>query len=276
MAQAEQLSDDFPLIAFYYQVIKSFDFLYDEVLDRTDFHKLLDSLEDLLPHLSNYESSFALAKMSSIGIRCYMRNPNIFAPLLMDIYKIGTNYNAYKEEGAISERTFDNIVVTAGLQKEFEWAQQFITDHIHHFPPSSRKAAENLSRATLFFYEGKYAEASHILGAALKRRSVYNLRMHLLSIQCLLGLHLEVEPNLAGINQKKTQFSRMMYRQKSIKNIIPYLNFAKAVYQIAKLRSYEWDHPDFDKKLNNILSMENLHIKVSLRRQVDRARNNNK
>ena len=276
LKQAEQLSNDFPLIKFYYQIIKSFDILFDKELDRKDFHNLLDSLERLLPHLSVYESSFALAKMSSIGIRCYIRNQIIFAPLLMDVYKIGVTYNAYKEEGAISERAFDNIVVTAGLQKEFEWAQQFITDHIHHFPASSRKSAKNLSKATLFFYEGKYTEALNLLKEGLKRRSVYKMRMHVLSIQCHLGFHLEKQIELSVIRNKKEQFSKMIYRQKSVKNKTPYLNFAKAVYQIAKLRSFEWNHPDFDKKLNNILSTDNLHMKISLRKQVNRARNNKK
>ena len=273
LAQAEQLSNDFPLIKFYKHVINSFDTLFDAALSRNDFIYLLDLLHELLPNLPSIESSFALAKMSSIGIRCYIRNQIIFAPLLMDVYKIGATYNAYMEEGAISERAFDNIVVTAGIQKEFEWAQQFITDHIHHFPSDRKKAAENLSRATLFFYAGKYREAMHLLGKALKRRNVYELRIHILDTQCLLGFHLEQNNYLSVIQKKIIQFRRMIYRREAIKNKQPYLNFAKAVYQIAQLRSFDWDHPDFDKKLNNILSNDILHMKTALRNQVRRARN---
>jgi len=275
IAASESLSATYPLIKFYRDLILLQ--TKEDVLLPEDFEGILYQFEKYIIQMPTVESTFALAKINSVGARGYHQDGQNFAPLLFRLYKLAVNKELYLSNGSISDNLYMTIVGMAALNQEFEWAASFVKGHVELIPEDRRYSAELLGMASIAFHQEEYKKAISLTSDAKRLKDPYKIHIRLLELRCQLGYHLNFrERRLKHIRYAKIAFERMIRRRKGMKPAYKkgYINFSRALYEIAKLRSSEWKANNFDQKLEAVFEEYSpLLLKDALLKQVSKARN---
>jgi len=119
-----------------------------------------------------------LGYISLINCWLYLHRKNYEdAPKKMfQIYKLGLPKGFFQEQGQISPTAFVNIVSIACLEKEYQWANNFINKYENLLPTPHKMAAVNLAKGSILYSEEKYKEMLSPLNQVQYLDSTYGIR----------------------------------------------------------------------------------------------------
>lgn len=130
--------------------------------------------------LLNHGESFPLAERKDLFMlaanyctRKYNKGRREYARELNELFKAGLAASAFLVD--FSRFRFRNIVITALLVDDVEWAAQFIEEYQAYLPYHHRESMVSYSRALLEFQRQNYGRALELLQKAEYRDLVLNL-----------------------------------------------------------------------------------------------------
>ncbi len=150
--------------------------------------------------------------------RKYNEGRKDYARELNEIFKVGLTAGAFLMQ--FSRFTFRNIVITALVVGDFEWAERFMEDYQAYLPHRHRESTVSSSRALLEYQRKNYGQALKLL-----QKSEYGDRVLNLSAKALLikiyyetGEYDLLDAHLAAMRsfirrQKNMSYHEINYRQ---------------------------------------------------------------
>lgn len=152
--------------------------------------------------------------------KCNKESRMDYARELNEIFKTGFAVGAFQAQGQLSRFTFRNVVATAVVVSDFEWAEQFMEGYQAYLPPRYRESTANSSRALLEYQRQNYGKALELLQKSEYHGLVFNLsaKALLIKIYYETGEYRLLDAHLAAMRtfirrQKKTSYSVANFRQ---------------------------------------------------------------
>lgn len=93
----------------------------------------------------------------------------------LDIYRSGLERRILLEGGFLNKYTYNNILLLALAQEEWDWSLHFLEQYKSELPPRDRDSAWRYNLATYYFRKKDYAQAQGILRRVEFRDVFYNL-----------------------------------------------------------------------------------------------------
>ncbi|MCB9297585.1 MAG: hypothetical protein H6559_31335 [Lewinellaceae bacterium] len=101
--------------------------------------------------------------LTNFTINKYFEPDKRFGVFLLDLYKWGDQQGLFIKDKVISHTTFINITVTAGINKELYFADQFIQKNKAYLLQELREETLQFCYALLAFYQDRYDDAIQFL-----------------------------------------------------------------------------------------------------------------
>lgn len=101
-----------------------------------------------------------LINFTAISIR---QQQTDFIQESFDLHTLALKKNIFLEEGFLTDMTFLNINNLACNAKNFEWAENFITEYQYHLKEEIRHICTKIAFAKFFFEKGDFSQASDML-----------------------------------------------------------------------------------------------------------------
>ncbi len=268
LEEAAKLKEDYPIIRIFYRLATYY--LGDKSED--ELREILRQFHELAPQLSMSNQRFLIAKLvipASIKINA---NKLSFVEDLFQLLKYGDDSGLYRRSGLVSDATFLNTCTVGARKGEYKWTQAYIERNKPFLPKKSAEEAAVLGEALLLSGKEQYLQALKLLRNLSKKQTPYRLRLHSLTVCCMLGRHLQGEQLLVPLYSYVKAFNRFIYRQNDLSKDRrqAYLNFGKAVLHIAQLRSSNWNDPAERKALLEWMNQfDNLQLRKWLVEQVE-------
>lgn len=170
--------------------------------------------------------------------RKYNEGRKDYARELNEIFKVGLTTGAFLLE--FSRFTFRNIVITALVVGDFEWAERFMEDYQTYLPHRHRESTVSSSRALLEYQRQNYGQALELLQKSEYRDRVLNLSAKALLIKIyyetgeyeLLDAHLAAMRNFIrrqkNLSYHETNFRQLVHFAQRLLELNPYDPGAKA------------------------------------------------
>lgn len=238
LAEAARIQEHSPLVRLYYRLA----LLLRGGFSEESFRALWGIFQQDSSRLPPDEQSFFIAKFASLAFQRLTRGEMVYQDLLMEVYKHAEEGQLLVEDGQITDTSFSNACTVGINAGAFDWVLGFMARHKQYLPPSEAEQAYALGKAGVLLARKDYKEAHLLLQGIRDRRPNFQLRLHSLTLRCLLGLCLEDTSCYSALCHGAEAFSRYIRRQHSLAagRKQGYLNFIKAVRKIAALRLHGW------------------------------------
>lgn len=192
--------------------------------------------------LPQAEKSFFIAKFVTLAFQRLNKGEMAYQSLLVEVYKYADEGQLLVEDGQITDSSFSNVCTVGIAAKEFDWVLGFMARHKKFLPPPDAEQAYALGKTAVLLGQEDYKGAHLLLQGIRDRRPNFQLRLHSLSVRCLLGMCLEDTTCYSALCHGAEAFSRYIRRQPGLAagRRKGYLNFVKAAKKIAALRLHGW------------------------------------
>lgn len=148
-----------PSIAVYY-------FTYRALTDPAE-ESYFDKLEHLIQHESNRFLPSEIRTLYLAALNYCVSKINQgrqdFARRAFLLYRQGLEEQILLENNIVSRYTFGNAVGAALRNREYEWAEKFITDFQHHLDEKERTSIVNFNLSRVYFEKNDYDKAQDLL-----------------------------------------------------------------------------------------------------------------
>ncbi len=188
---------------------------------------------------------------------------------LLELYKIGLNYNFILVNNELSETTFNNIVMIGTGCKEFEWTKSFINQYGTHLNKSIREDAITLSFAIWNFRKGEYEAAINLIYNYSFSKPLQIVLSKTLLIRTYVELFLQdisyYNLSIAQINT----FEKYIRSHKIVSEQIMdgYLNFTRFTRKMVNHKSRNKDTSKLEQDIRNA---RNVRLKKWLLEKVEK------
>ena len=269
--------------------------IVSEVLDRLDYHGLMDSIRLKFPELSipaDIYYSLYLAFKEQEREQHYFTAKNIFLKhssrfnpdLKNDIYQALRNYcidktnkgkseyyaeifelnnrvldeGLFKDLNVVNSQTnnFRNFIFAAIRLNKFEWIKNFITEYSGELPGEIRGDEVNLSKGILSLYEKKYTEALGYLKKVNRKRYLQYLDTGVYK----LIIFYETE-DIEEAYKESARIKNYILKHKDIPSYLKgsYQRFIKKFLELLKL-SQKADKTDIEIFTNELSAIKNIGL----------------
>lgn len=155
---------------------------------------------------------------------------------LLDLFRFELAHGILLNElGQLSPSTFKNIVAVASRQREYDWAEQFVTDYAAHLEPRYHNDYLNYNLARISFDRRDYARCIQLL-SQVEYHDVFvaaDARTLLVKTYFELDEHDALSALLDSFRQFVTRRKELAYHKEN------YLNIIKFTKRILSLGPYE-------------------------------------
>ncbi|MEZ4962613.1 MAG: hypothetical protein R2830_22490 [Saprospiraceae bacterium] len=210
-------------------------------------HDLSGQLHRCLPLLAPDEQRFALkmgihyaTPFSNSGSREHSR-------FMFGLYKTSVERGLLDfAHSLVSPDLFTNIVITAALVGEFDWATAFMQDHGPLLPEKDRHDARCLCEASIRYQQGIATGDTSFLKDALRQLALisvrsnekYNLRMRSLQLRIHFDLFLHKEEGYDNVLELARYFENHLhnhphYSDEKREAYLRFVNHVKALFKLA-------------------------------------------
>jgi hypothetical protein len=116
---------------------------------------------------------YSLLNYVSLVIREF---DSTFIHQMIDLYKIGLEYDVFLFSDRMSDTTFINIVMVMAGTRQYKWTEQFIEDYQKYLEPHIQPSAIPLAKAVLLHKQSKFEEVIANLQGVRHVNYSYGLR----------------------------------------------------------------------------------------------------
>lgn len=238
LAEAARIQEQSPLVRLYCRLA----LLLRGEFSEESFRTLWRLFQQDSSRLPPAEQSFFIAKFVSLAFQRLTRGEMVYQDLLMEVYKHADEGQLLIEDGQITDTSFSNACTIGINAGAFDWVLGFMARHKQYLPPSEAEQAYALGKAAVLLGQEDYKGAHLLLQGIRDRRPNFQLRLHSLSVRCLLGMCLEDTTCYSALCHGAEAFSRYIRRQPNLAagRKQGYLNFVRAAKKIAALRLHGW------------------------------------
>lgn len=165
--------DSIPAVMAYYYCYR---ILSDrETSAESDFHRLRDLLTRHWMLFPDNEIRDLYVGAINYCIRRLNSGAREYISAALDLYRSGLERRILLEDGFLNKYTYNNILLLALAQEEWEWALHFLEQYKPALPPRDRDSVWRYNLATYYFRKKDYAQAQGILSQVEFRDVFYNL-----------------------------------------------------------------------------------------------------
>lgn len=229
---AASLTASYPLLQQYYQLV----LLFEKECSLSDFEVAKESFLRTTTALDLREKAFLLMKLCNLGTSRISAGQLEFLPAVVSLYRHGIETELFLQEGILADGLFLNTCIFAAQAKEIDWALAFIRSYESKLLPRFKKETLALGHAYLAFHQGDFITAERRLRDVSSTDITYRIRIHSLSVRCLLEATISDDSFREVLRSKLKAFHRMIkgHTQLHPQRAQAYLNFAAATQAIAK------------------------------------------
>ena len=172
-----------------------------------------------------------------------------FSREALGFYKRGLEKELLFQNGRLSRFTYRNIVTTAIMQEEYEWAEHFIHHYKKHLSPEEQEAAYSLALARLE-YERRNYDATLAL---LQRSDFKDLLLNLGAKTVLLKTFYQLQ-EAEALHSLLAAMRTFIHRKKIIGyHRENYLNLINSVHKLLRLPPYgREEHEKLRKEIEHL------------------------
>ena len=158
-----------------------------------------------------------------------------------ELYKEGMELEVFIEKGILSRFTYNNVVISGLLLKEFQWVEAFIYDFKNYIEERFRESTFNYNLANLYFRKPDYPKAMELL-----QRVEFDDVMHNLNARrMLLKIYFESE-EFDALDSHLTSFKNYIYRHKELggshrNSYLNLIKFTNKLLNVNLLDDFEFD-----------------------------------
>lgn len=191
------------------------------------------------PYADADETAFLLMIWCNLGSRQFSMGRIDFIQPVFRLYQHGIQKGLFLQQGSLPGNIFINICIMAAQAKATTWLEDFIRGYSNKLEPYLREETLALARAFAAFHQKKFKEARETLDNISSTDLHFRIRLHSLSVRCLLEQHLLNDSFYLVLSHKVRAFKRMIRSKQKLQDHRKqgYLNFADLTLEIAKLAS---------------------------------------
>lgn len=254
------------LFEFYIELNQLLEKEADEVL----YHTLFEKLQQNYHQIDIVEQRTIYHKLTNYCIRSNKLNA-IFTTHLFNLYKFGIEHKYVFFNQHIDYLTFNNIVITACLLREFEWTQDFIANYHQNISPAKiQNDVTRLSWAFWNMYQQEYKTVVEILSVQFDE---VNLALSLLArsvrIRALYEIwqqytvYSKLSSEVVELRQQTYYFSKYITGKTAFS---PHLRtpYSNLIYFIQKLIALKLQQSQSKTPLNIGTTLEELETKKTV------------
>lgn len=234
------------------------------------YHAFFEKLKQNYHQIDIVEQRTIYHKLTNYCIRSNKLNA-IFTTHLFNLYKFGIEHKYVFFNQHIEYLTFNNIVITACLLKEFEWTQDFITNYHQNISPT--KIQNDVTRLSWAFWDMYQRNYQSVVDRLSTQFDETNIALSLLArsvrIRALYEIwqqhtiFSELSSEAVELRQQTYYFSKYMTGKTAFS---PHLRtpYSNLIYFIQKLISLKLQEVQFRTSPNIDLILEELETKKTV------------
>ncbi len=165
------LQESHPLIAIYHRLVR----LYCEGVNETGFRALKALFLEKFELLPPGEQRTLLQHLINCGIYLSGQDFPVEAESL-ELYKKAIEAGMLLTDGRLTDTAFTNVVATAAICGEYQWARTFIGEFSPYLEDDIQPFAISLTASCLHYYQGELDKAQTFLTAGLFSTPTYGIR----------------------------------------------------------------------------------------------------
>lgn len=123
------------------------------------FIKAKKFFEDNVENLNNEDQKFGLLHLINFSIRQHNMGTSDLDNFILELYQFGLNKNILIENGMLTEKTFDNILIIGCRFKQYDWVVKFIQNYFFYLPATIRDRAKAYGLGYLHFSQKDFSKA---------------------------------------------------------------------------------------------------------------------
>lgn len=206
----ERFSAENPLFEIYANLVS----LYQESFSIKKLSEVRRAFEKHLQLLQKGEQEIILRSLLNYANRKITEGETEYFHEMWELYKLGLRKNLFIQNQKLPYSTFLNILVTAVYLKEWNWAEEFMSDYQHFLDENHRIDTLNYGKAYFLFSLGNYAESSKLLIAIEHKDLNFSLRLKPLTIKCFYELSLKESHYHDFLWSQIEAFEKSLHRNK--------------------------------------------------------------
>jgi len=219
----------YPPIAIYYQVYKS----YVEPENIDHFYKLKQLISNFIHVFPIDEAKDIFGSAHNFCIRRINIGQNEFVKENLDLYKESIDKNILFHNEEIPPNTFRNIVISAIILNEFEWAESFIQLHKDKLEVKYRENAVTFNLARVAWAKKDHSKVIRLLQNVEFNEMVYDMNSKMMLVTTYYDSD-ELEPLFSLLDS----FKIFIYRNKKLLTgaqrsmLLDFIKFVKKILAV--------------------------------------------
>lgn len=196
------------------------------------FKKVKDTFVQHLSLFNFKEQGIILQFLLNYTNQLIKRGQNQYLAFQFELYQLAAEKKLLIENNRqMTDTSFTNVIITACLCREFDYAYYFLQMNKKHLHPDSRQNAVNLSWAYIYFHSKEFDKAWKQILKTEFATNDYKLRARALLLRCYYE-QIHIDPEITGtLESSLKNFKKFLYRLSSTSNQvkIPYSNLILVV-----------------------------------------------
>lgn len=232
--------DQLPELPYVLQSYRNLIRFFEEGLTIQSYQIATTDLMKSPPDIDIDEAAFLLMVWCNLGSRQFALGKLDFIQPVFRLYQYGIRQGLFLQpQGTIPGNIFINVCIMAAQAKETAWLEDFFRYYSPKLELYLKDETLALCHAFVAFHQLRFRDAKDMLDNISSTDLQFRIRLHSLSVRCLLELHLINDSYHLVLTSKVRAFKRMVRSKKKLRKgrIQAYLNFADVTLDIAKLNT---------------------------------------
>ncbi len=229
-----------------------------------EYQKGIQEIQAHSQAIDPLERAFLLMIWCNLGSRRFAAGEREFIEPVFQLYQYGVAEKLFIQHGYLSGNIYTNICIMAAHAGKEDWLETFTRDHSQQLSPHLRTETIALTEAFVAFHRQQFTKAERRLRDIHTHDLSFKIRVHSLSVRCLLEAHLKLPTYYQVLSHKVTAFKRMISSKKSLseERIQAYLNFANYALAIAEFKRRPTPtQTDYDQLYEAIHGNQSINLK---------------
>lgn len=204
------LLDQNPLLKLYEQLE-----LFQRIDKPANFEELLSQFKSTIHLLRTEDQRNIFRILMNYCIRETNRGNADFFSIALELNKLGLKYRCLLIYGKITEATFQNIVTSGTMSKEFEWTENFMHEYQMLLDENIKSDAMAIAFGFWYFEQKEYHKAIDALQHSFKE-PIDVFKSKSLLIRCWFELWLKKESYFDFLLNQVDAFEKFIRRDRSL------------------------------------------------------------
>ncbi|MEO1259295.1 MAG: hypothetical protein AAFZ15_10890 [Bacteroidota bacterium] len=228
----EKFYQENPIFSIYHK----FYLLHEKRTDEQNFHELNNEYKTFVNQFRMTDKKLIFYELINYCVGKINLGKSDFNRDAFELFKFGLKNELLIVNGKMTEATYNNIVSTAGILDEFDWAFSFVEEYSVYLEEEIRRSAKMISLGELYFRQRQFDRVIETLWGEQFTHVIYQVKSRILLIMNWFEKYLEDQTNFEVVMSQVDAFEKYILRNKKISKNRKrgYLNFNAMVKKMVK------------------------------------------